>query len=463
MKPGISDYKFILDPVSVETVDTNYRTIKTKIPHPEDVKTLKTIMDYESSLISKQLPIVWDHADGFQVYDRWGNKWIDLSSTIFVANTGHASVKMQSRVKQTVDKGLLHSYCYPTQERADFLKKLIEITPSYLERASLITTGTEASERALKLARLYGMNFNPRKKILIGGIGNYHGKTMGAMMVAVNEEAREWIGNQDPDMYQLPFPYPWTLEEENLSGKELFNKHINKLIKDGMNPEEVAAFIIESYQGWGAVFYPIDYIVEMKNWAKKNNALIIADEIQSGFGRTGKFFAYEYYGIKPDLVVCGKAISGGLPISAVLGRSKLIDGDPTLTSTHGGHAMSCAGALGNLETLVEDKLVKRSSSLGKELHKWLIEWEGYFPDRIKLILGNGLLWAIFICDPKTGELDANFTDLLVERALQRGVFSIRTGCGTIKLGPPLMIEKNALREAIDVYVESMHELIDEGY
>ena len=459
MKPAKSEYQFTLKAQNVEPIQTKHRVIQTQIPHQEDIKTFEKIMTYESSLVEKQLPIVWDHAEDFSVFDRWGNKWIDLSSTIFVTNSGHANTKVKSRLQGVLDKGLLHAYCYPTVEREEFLEKLIEITPHYLERACLVTTGTEASERAIKLARIYGMNFNPRKKVIIGSLGNYHGKTMGAMMVGVTPEARTWIGNQDPDMHQMSFPYPWTLEEKNMTGVELFNQHIKGLIDQGVKPDEVAAFIIESYQGWGAVFYPKDYVQAMKNWAEEHDALLIVDEIQSGFGRTGKLFGYEYYGVEPDLVVCGKGISGSLPLSAVLGRGDLIELDPTLTSTHGGHPMSCAASLGNLESLIENRLVERAEKLGKKLYTWLDGWKTEFPERIPLILGNGMLWAIFICKPGSQVLDADFTDRLVEKAMQKGIYSIRTGCGTIKIGPPLTIAEDALKEAIDVYKECINELI----
>lgn len=462
MKPAKSKYEFSLNPQDVAVIETEHRVIKTQIPHPEDIKTFDKIMSFESSLIEKQLPIVWDHAENYSIYDRWGNKWIDLSSTIFVANSGHANFRVKSRLKATLNKGLFHAYCYPTVERADFLEKLIDITPPYFERACLVSTGTEASERAIKLARIHGMKFNPRKKVIIGGVGNYHGKTMGSMMAAVTPEARTWIGNQDPDMHQMPFPFPWVLEKDNITGAELFELHLNNLFSQGINPDEVAAFIIESYQGWGAIFYPVDYIQAMRDWSEKHNALLIVDEIQSGFGRTGKLFGYEYYGIEPDLIMCGKGISGSMPLSAVLGRGNLIELDPTLTSTHGGHPMSCAAALGNLESFVEDKLVERADDLGKKLIGWLNEWKNQFPDRIPLILGHGMVWAVFICKPDSNELDANFTDQLVEKAMQRGVYSIRTGCGTIKLGAPLTISGSALKEAIDVYIETMSELIVES-
>ena len=160
----------------------------------------------------------------------------------------------------------------------------------------------------------------------------------------------------------------------------------------------------------------------MAKWAKKHDALIIVDEIQAGFGRTGKLFGYEHYYIEPDLVCCGKGISGNLPLSAVLGRKELISLDPSLTSTHGGHAASCAGALGNLETLMEDQLIERAHELGPKLHQMLLQWQSQFPDRIPSILGKGLVWAVFICDPKKSKLDADFVDRLVELALKEAYF-----------------------------------------
>jgi len=458
MKPGKSNYQFKIQPQEVPLINTSNRNIKTSIPHPEDIKTFNKIMKYESSLIQKQLPIVWDHAKDSSIFDRWGNKWIDLSSTIFVTNSGHANPMTTSRMRTTLDKGLIHSYCYPTVERADFLEKLIQFTPSYLDQACLVSTGTEASERAIKLARIHGMRFNPRKKVIVGGVGNYHGKTMGAMMAAVTPEAREWIGNQDPDMHQMPFPYPWLMEEMDISGTDLFHKHMKELSDTGVRLNEIAAFIIEGYQGWGAVFYPKDYVKAMKKWAEENNALVIVDEIQSGFGRTGKLFAYQYYEIQPDLVVCGKGISGSLPLSAVLGRGELIELDPTLTSTHGGHPISCAASLGNLEFFEKMDLVNKSNALGQRLHQWLIEWKNQFPNKVHSILGNGMVWAVYISKEDSDNLDANYTDQLVEKAMQKGVYSIRTGCGTLKLGPPLTISPDALKESIDVYVECMYEM-----
>lgn len=463
MKPSKSSYRFELDPQTVPKVKTKHRVIQTPLPHPSDVEVINKIKKYESSLLEKQLPVVWDRAQDFSVYDRWGNQWIDLSSSIFVTNAGHSNEKSKHLASKVFQKDLMHAYCYPTVERAEFLEKLINFTPSNLQKACLVSTGTEASERAIKLARLHGMQFNPRKKIIVGASGNYHGKTMGAMMAAGTPEARKWIGNQDPDMLQLQFPYPWVLEEMKITGEDLFKKHLDELSNQGTRLDEITAFIIESYQGWGAIFYPKDYVQAMKDWTVKNQALLIVDEIQSGFGRTGKLFGYQHYEVCPDLVLCGKGISGSMPLSAVLGKGSLIELDPTLTSTHGGHPISCAAAIGNLESLESDNLILKAESLGNKLSKWLDDWKAEFPERIPLILGRGMVWAIFISKPDSNELDANFTDRLIEKVMQKGIYSIRTGCGTIKLGPPLTISCEALKESIEVFRNSMSELIKSGY
>ena len=439
-------------------ISTRNRKIITEIPNPKDVEVIETIAQLESEQSNKELPVVWDRAEGFQIFDRWGNCWIDMTSSIFVTNAGHNSRQNRKKVMETVEKGLLHAYCYPTVERAEFLKKLIEITPDYLQKASLTSTGTEASERAIKLARSYNLKDDPEKNIIIGGIGNYHGKTMGALMAATTEAAKSWIGYQDPNMVHLPFPYPWVLEKMNCTGSELFEQHIQELMQQGVELDRVCAMIIESYQGWGAVFYPKDYVQAMFEWCKSRDVLFIADEIQSGFGRTGELFAYQHYDVEPDIVVCGKGISGGMPVSAVIGRAEIIELDSSLTSTHGGHPVSCAGALGNLIDFEEQKLLTRASEMGALFKMKLDDLKSQFPDRIWRIEGNGMVWGIYFVDADF-QLDVEFVDKMVDRLLEKGVFSIRTGRGVIKLGPPIMISQEALEEAIDVHREVIEELI----
>ena len=454
----MSVFQFNLKPRNVSKIETPHRRIVTQIPVPESLEILEKIKKYESSNVMDQLPVIWDHAEGYQVFDPYGNCWIDFTSTIFVTNAGHGSPYVISRLKEWLEKPLLHSYSYPTQIRADFIEKLIQMTPSYLEKVSLFSTGTEASERTIKLTRLHGQKFTPNKKVIVGGKGNYHGKTMGAQMVGGQDSGKSWIGNLDPDMVQMPFPYPWDMEQTEKDGKELFYEHLRELQGRGVELQNIAAFIVESFQGWGAIFYPVDYIQAMREWSEQNEALLIFDEIQAGFGRTGKLFAYEYYNVKPDMVICGKAISSSMPLSAVLGREELIELDPTYTSTHGGHPLACAAGLGTLEAFEAENLVAEAKRKEALMLGELKRWKEKFPHRIGRILGKGLLFGVFIRKSNSVERDFLLTDQIVERAMEKGVFSISTGMGTIKLGPPLTIPDDALIEGLRVYEECLEEL-----
>ena len=261
-------FVFNLVPRDVPRVETEHRRIVTKIPVPESLPLLETIKKYESSNVMDQLPVIWDSAEDYQVRDLWGNAWIDFTSTIFVTNAGHGNEFVIKRLQEQLDKPLLHSYSYATQIRGDFLEKLIQMTPTYLEKVSMFSAGTEASERAIKLSRTYGLQFSPHRKVIVGGTGNYHGKTMGAQMAGGQDAGKSWIGHLDPDMVQMPFPYPWVLEKSGLNGEETFFQDLKNLEQRGVDLSQIAAFFVESFQGWGAIFYPADYIKAMRKWSQ---------------------------------------------------------------------------------------------------------------------------------------------------------------------------------------------------
>lgn len=456
------DRPFSLIPVDVPHVETKHRRIGTKIPVPESLDILNRIAKYESSNVMDQLPVVWDRAKGHTIHDAWGNRWIDFTATIFVTNSGHGHPHLVESIKAEADK-LLHAYSYPTEIRARYLEKLIAFTPPYLEKASLYSAGTEATERAVKLARYYGLKSDPVRRVIVGWDGNYHGKTMGAQMMGGQHKDKHWIGHLDPNMVHLPFPYPWELERLNISGADLFHRHLDGLKENGVDLDGIVAFMAETFQGWGALFYPKDYVQEMRRWTRERDILLIFDEIQAGFGRCGKLFAYEHYEVEPDLVCCGKGISGSLPLSAVLGRGPLIDLDPAYTSTHGGHPMACAAGLANIEIFEKENLVAESARKGKILLAEVERWRARFPGRIGPVYGNGLLFGIFIMKPDWKsplETDVARCDRIIEHALRKGVFSIRTGRGTLKIGPPLTIPDDALIEGLRVLEESMAEVFE---
>jgi 4-aminobutyrate aminotransferase/(S)-3-amino-2-methylpropionate transaminase len=455
------DFIFNLIPQNVTKLKTKYRTIRTAIPSEKSLEVMKTISKYESSNVKNQPPIVWTRSKDFQIWDDSGNCWIDLSSTIFVANSGHTNRNIYKAINK-VSRKLLHSYSYPTKERAAFLQKLIELTPGNFEKASLYSAGTEATERVLKLIRLHGRRYSPSKKIVVAWEGNYHGKTMGAQLLSGYEKDKEWIGYRDEGIVHLPFPFPWILTERKISGLELFKSHLDLLESRGIKLADIAGFLAETFQGWGAIFYPTDYVKALRTWSIENNSLLAFDEIQAGFGRCGTLFGYEHYGIEPDLISCGKAISGSLPLSAVLGSSEIIDLDPTYTSTHGGHPVVCAAGLANLLEFERLDLVEESRSKGLVMREILDSWKERFPNRIGMVSGHGLLFAVFIMKENyesPTDTDISLGDLIVEKCLQKGVFLIRTGRGTLKFGPPLTIKIEALREALGVVEEVLEDLL----
>ena len=219
----MSGYQFSHVPTDVPKVRTQFRQINTLIPVPESLPIIEDLARYEARSMHGQLPVVWDRAEDFQVWDKFGNCWIDFTSTIFVANTGHANPEVKSAIQQMLEKSLLHTYTFATEIRAKYLKKLIEFTPAQFEKAFLLSAGTEATECAMKLMRLYGRAAGKRKGGIISFEESMHGRTVGAQMLGGTPVLREWIGYEDPNIYRLPFPYPWVLQGGHggvLSGRE---------------------------------------------------------------------------------------------------------------------------------------------------------------------------------------------------------------------------------------------------
>ncbi len=207
----MSNYKFSRTPIKVPKVQTKYRSINTRIPAPGTENMLSKLELYESRSMQGQIPIIWDKADDFSIYDKQGNKWIDFTSTIFVSNVGHGNKNVCNAVKKVLEKPLIHSYAYVNEERVQYHKKLVEFAGTPFEKAFLLSAGTEATEAALKLMRMNGQKNKKRKLGIICIEGNWHGRTLGAQMMSGNSSQKEWIGYHDPNIHHIRFPYPWAL------------------------------------------------------------------------------------------------------------------------------------------------------------------------------------------------------------------------------------------------------------
>jgi len=449
---------FSHQPIKVEKIATKYRTIKTNIPVPESISMLEKMYEIEAQAMHGQLPMVWDRADDFQIYDQWGNIWLDFTSTIFVANAGHGNKHIVKALKEVLDKPLLHTYTYASSERIDYLEYLIKNTPKQFEKAFLLSAGTEATEAALKLMRLNGQKQGKRKGGVICFNGAFHGRTMGAQMMTGSAPAKEWVGYQDPNIHHLNFPYPWEVENP----KDFFEFEIDKLLKEkDLDPDkDLCGFMLETFQGWGAVFYPKEFVQALMDFSKKYNMLVAFDEMQAGFGRTGKLFGYEHYEVEPDILCCGKGASSGLPLAIVLGSKEIMDLPDvgSMSSTHSANPLVCVAGHQNLKAMLEDGLIDNSKNLGSIFHQRLNEIKNRYPNHLKYVFGKGLLAALIFMDENNNPL-SGLCDKISEKAFQKGLLVVHTGRESIKLAPPLSITEEAMLEGLTVIEQCIKESI----
>jgi 4-aminobutyrate aminotransferase-like enzyme len=451
---------FSHEPKHTVSIETKNRKICTAIPSPETLQILEDCKKFEPKSMNNQIPIVWDRASGFNVWDISGNKWIDFTSTIFVTNVGHSHPRIKNAIKQMVDGDLLNAYYYPTKIRSEFSKYILEkTTGGKFDKVLLLSTGSEANEAAIKMARIRKYKKDPQSKNVVLGFENsYHGKTFGSQLAGGKTKEKYWINDKTNNLH-LPYPYPEKLE--NRSGSEFFESSILQLLENNnLKPSDICAIISEPYQGWCAVFIPKDYALQMRKFCNKHDILFICDEVQSGFGRTGKMFAYEHLGIVPDILVCGKGISSSLPVSAVLTSTEIADCDESFNSTHGGNPVGVAASLESLKIIEDENLVSESSRKGSILELELNKWKNEMPEYISKIYCKGLLASVFIesCNDKINNSD--FVDMLIEEATRQGLMSIRTASGTLKIGPPLCITDDALVEGVEVLKNSLRVCLD---
>ncbi len=447
---------FAMTPRAVPKVRTKYRRIVTRIPAPASLAVLKELRAYEPISMTGQPPILWDHAEGVQVYDNAGNMWLDWSSGVLVTGAGHGRKEIVDAICAQAKKKLLHNYCFPSAERARLAHRLVEIAPRKLAKAFLLTTGAETTECAIKLMRTHGIKVGGRKKIgIISFERAFHGRTLGAQQIGGG--GKEWIVNLDKDIFQVPFPDGFWNEDISFSS---FLKRLKKL---GRTPSTIAGVILETYQGHGASFAPKAYMQQLAKWCAKQKIVLTCDEVQAGFGRTGKLFGFEHYGIVPDLACFGKGISSSLPISAVLGRKDLMDLYPagSMTSTHTGSPVPAAAALANIDILMKEKLWINAAKVGAVMQKEFLKLQKRFPSRIGSVQGKGMVWGLHMTNGhKKADFDLAFR--VVERCMENGLLMFApVGACTIKICPPLITTREQALEGCKVLAEALEEVLAE--
>jgi len=450
---------YSLTPKTVPAVETKLRRIATQFPVPESLPILHKLAEYEPLAMQGQPPVVWDRAVGFQVFDKWGNRWIDWSSGVLITNAGHGHPKVVEAIRSAAEKELLATYAFPSEIRATLVERLSSLLPEKLKKVFLLTTGSEAVECAIKLCRTHGVRVGgPKKNVIVSFEKAFHGRTLGSQQAGGIPALKDWIVNFDPGFVQVPFPDGFRTEDTS------FEYFLKCLEEKGVAAENIAGVVFELYQGGSAAFAPDEYIHKLRAWCDEHKILMVADEVQAGFGRTGTLWGHQQYpGIIPDLVTWGKGISSSLPIAAIVGSPELMDMHPagSMSSTHTGSPVCCAAALASLEVILDEKLVENAKAMGERLHKRLQALAAKHPE-IGAVDGRGLVAGLACVVPGTKEPDADLAWETVRACVERGLLlfaPVGFGGGTVKICPPLSITAEAIDESCDVLDEAFESVL----
>ena len=440
-------------PRNVPPVDTPLRKIVTPIPPPGALATIATLHQNEPIAMQGQPPVVWDHAEGFQVFDKYGNAWIDWSSGVLITNAGHGRKEIIDAIVHQAQSKLLTNYCFPSEIRAQLTQRLVDLLPAPLKKVFLLTTGSETVECAIKLSRAHALKHHGRdKNIIVSYEKAFHGRTLGSQQAGGIPALKEWIVNLDPGFVQVPFPDGFRTPDTS------FEFFLNALAQQGIAPHQIAGVILETYQGGSASFAPVDYMHKMYQWTREHDIVLTCDEVQAGFGRTGKLWGFEHYGIVPDLTTWGKGVSSSLPLAFVAGRPDLMDLFPagSMTSTHTGNPVCCAAALASIDLVLNEQLTENAARLGEILIDRLKSLQEKYPDVIACVDGKGLVAGVACVKPGTLDPDPDLAFHIVNAMMEKGVllFSpVGFGGATIKICPPLCITEEAILESTAVLSE----------
>jgi 4-aminobutyrate aminotransferase-like enzyme len=449
-----------LTPVNVPRVRTAFRRIRTPLPVPESLPILEELHRSEPRSMSGQPPIVWHSAEGCTVADRWGNRWIDWSSGVLIANAGHGRPEIVAALQACLKRPLLATYVFPHEDRAVLTRMLRDLSPDPARyQVFLLSTGSEAVENCIKLAKTYAIARHGRgRKYLVSFLHAFHGRTMGAQLAGGEEAQKTWMVDRDRTFVQVPFPDGYKQTDTS------FASFRAALRARGIRPTEIAGVLTEAYQGVGPDFLPVGYARALEAFCRRHDIVLILDEVQSGFGRTGRMFMYEHYGITPDLVACGKGITSSLPLSAVIGRGDIMSlyQPGSMTSTHSASPLAVAAAIANLTVIRTERLAKRAARLGAVLADRLRRLQRRHRRVLGCVHARGLVAGIQVVQPGTKEPNPALALAINVACFQKGLLmfapvGIAGEC--LKIAPPLTIPLAALRESLDVFEEAVTEVL----
>ena len=396
--------------------------------------------------VANSLSIYAQRASNAELWDVEGRRYIDFASGISVLNTGHLHPRVVAAVQAQLGQ-LIHS-CFqvtPYEGYVALAERLNALAPGPTPKKSILfSTGAEAVENALKIAR-----YHTRRSAVIAFNGAFHGRTLATMTLTGKVQPyKAGFGALLPDVFHVPFPsaFHGITPQHSLAA-------IEQLFKVDVDPARVAALIIEPVQGEGGFYVaPPEFLKSLRALCDSHGIVLVADELQSGFARTGRMFAFEHSGVEPDLMTIAKSLAGGLPLSAVVGKAQIMDAPPPggLGGTFAGSPLACAAALAVLDVMAEEQLAERARILGAQLITRLKTLQGKYP-AIGEVRGLGSMVAIELVKNRRAEQpDAELTRALVQAAAARGLVILSCGVygNVIRLLAPLTISDELLSEGL---------------
>ena len=431
------------------------RHLETAIPGPKSTEAIARRKEAVSGGLGTAIPVIIQRAHDAILEDIDGNRIIDLGAGIGVVNVGNSAPLVVERVIEAVQNFTHTNFTTaPYMGYIEVCEKLNRLTPGTHKKKSILqNSGAEAVENAIKIAR----HFTKRPAVVVFE-HSYHGRTNLTMaLTAKNVPYKEGFGPFAPEVYRMPYPYPyrWLGDQETIT-EDALDLVTHKIEKE-IGAHNVAAILIEPIVGEGGFLVPPKgFLPGLQNFATENGIVFIADEVQTGFARTGNFFAVENEGVVPDMIITAKGIGGGLPLAAVTARAEIMDSSHVggLGGTYGGNPIACAAALGVFETIEKEKLVERAGHIGQILHESLTALAKKYPV-IGEVRGRGAMQAIELVVPGSKNPNPAAMASVVKYCQSKGVLVLTAGTygNVIRFLPPLVITDELLRDALSVLEE----------
>jgi 4-aminobutyrate aminotransferase/(S)-3-amino-2-methylpropionate transaminase len=433
------------------------RHLATAIPGPKSQELIARRKEAVSAGLGMAIPAIIERGEGAILQDVDGNRIIDLGAGIGVVNVGNAAPRVVARVVEAVQAFTHTNFTTaPYLGYIEVCEALNRLTPGTHKKKSILqNSGAEAVENAIKIAR----HATKRPAIIVFEHA-YHGRTNLTMaLTAKNVPYKEGFGPFANEIYRMPMPYPFHYEGNLATMAQDYLDIVTSKIEKEVGAHNVAAILIEPIQGEGGfIVPPKGFLPGLSKFASEHGIVFIADEVQTGFARTGNMFACEDEGVVPDMIVTAKGIAGGLPLAAVTARAEIMDSSHVggLGGTYGGNPIACAAALGAIETIEEEKLVERARHIGKILNESLTALAKKYPI-IGEVRGRGAMQAIELVEAGTKNPNSAALAAVIKYCQSKGVLILTAGTygNVIRFLPPIVISDELLKDALGVLEEAL--------